>query len=175
MRQIPPFNLGTQPAKMPSMPFAKLPLILNIGKISRFTTLKRTMKQLSSKTMYLASNLSVSVYLIFPISSDLRYHLVQLLEDEPFKAFRPVVDKLILDKDQDKQRAAAEFLAGVLGGAWDLCSYNANHSNSCVKALSTGQLISRMHYGNGLLRIYPLFFSRTLNLTLCRSGLHSLR
>lgn len=42
--------------------------------------------------------------------------LVQLLEDEPFEAFRPVVEKLIVDKDQNKQRAAAEFLAGILGG-----------------------------------------------------------
>ena len=41
---------------------------------------------------------------------------VQLLEDEPFEAFRPTVEKLIADKDQNKQRAAAEFLAGVLGG-----------------------------------------------------------
>ena len=42
--------------------------------------------------------------------------LVQLLEDEPFKAFKPTVEKLIADKDHNKQRAAAEFLAGVLGG-----------------------------------------------------------
>jgi len=41
---------------------------------------------------------------------------VQLLEDEPFEAFRPTVEKLIVDQDQNKQRAAAEFLAGVLGG-----------------------------------------------------------
>ena len=42
--------------------------------------------------------------------------VVQLLEDEPFEAFKPVVEKLIIDKDQNKQRAAAELLAGVLGG-----------------------------------------------------------
>jgi len=42
--------------------------------------------------------------------------LVQLLEDEPFEAFKPMVEKLIVDKDNNKQRAAAEFLAGVLGG-----------------------------------------------------------
>jgi len=41
---------------------------------------------------------------------------VQLLEDEPFEAFKPTVERLIADKDQNKQRAAAEFLAGVLGG-----------------------------------------------------------
>ncbi|KAF8168284.1 hypothetical protein B0H34DRAFT_792908 [Crassisporium funariophilum] len=43
--------------------------------------------------------------------------IFQLLEDEPFDAFRPTVEKLIADKDQNKQRAAAEFLAGVLGGS----------------------------------------------------------
>lgn len=42
--------------------------------------------------------------------------LVQLLEDEPFAAFKPVVESLIADKDHNKQRAAAEFLAGILGG-----------------------------------------------------------
>lgn len=41
---------------------------------------------------------------------------VQLLEDKPFAAFKPVVEKFIPDKDQNKQRAAAELLAGVLGG-----------------------------------------------------------
>ena len=162
---------------MPSMPFAKSLLILSTGKISRFTTLKRITRQLSSKTMYLVSNLSVSADWIFfgDLHSDLMYHLVQLLEDEPFKAFRPVVDKLITDKDQDKQRAAAEFLAGVLGGAYELLSWIEDCLNSCHKVLSIGQPISRMHYGNGLLRIYLLFSWRTLNLTLCRSGLLFLR
>ncbi len=41
---------------------------------------------------------------------------VQLLEDEPFEAFRPTVEELIADNDQNKQRAAAEMLAGVIGG-----------------------------------------------------------
>ncbi|KXN83586.1 Proteasome activator complex subunit 4 [Leucoagaricus sp. SymC.cos] len=43
--------------------------------------------------------------------------IFQLLEDKPFTAFKPVVEKLIPDKDQNKQRAAAELLAGVLGGS----------------------------------------------------------
>ena len=49
---------------------------------------------------------------------------VQLLEDEPFEAFRPTVEKLIADKDQNKQRAAAEFLAGVLGGEFVFFSFD---------------------------------------------------
>ncbi|KAF5355656.1 hypothetical protein D9756_004216 [Leucocoprinus leucothites] len=43
--------------------------------------------------------------------------IFQLLEDKPFNVFKPVVEKLIIDKDQNKQRAAAEFLAGILGGS----------------------------------------------------------
>lgn len=42
--------------------------------------------------------------------------LVQILEDEPFEALRPTMEALIANKDQDKQRAAAEFIAGVVGG-----------------------------------------------------------
>ncbi|KAF8887958.1 hypothetical protein CPB84DRAFT_1816581 [Gymnopilus junonius] len=43
--------------------------------------------------------------------------IFQLLEDEPFEAFKPIVEQLVVDRDQNKQRAAAEFLAGVLGGS----------------------------------------------------------
>ncbi|KAF9014988.1 hypothetical protein BDQ17DRAFT_1418116 [Cyathus striatus] len=43
--------------------------------------------------------------------------IFQLLEDEPFEAFKPTAESMILDKDQNKQRAAAELLAGVLGGS----------------------------------------------------------
>ncbi|KAF9568562.1 hypothetical protein CPC08DRAFT_679680 [Agrocybe pediades] len=43
--------------------------------------------------------------------------IFQLVEDAPFEAFKPTVERLIADKDRDKQRAAAEFLAGVLGGS----------------------------------------------------------
>ncbi|KAF8807238.1 hypothetical protein BYT27DRAFT_7232792 [Phlegmacium glaucopus] len=43
--------------------------------------------------------------------------IFQLLEDEPFGAFKPIVENLIADKDHNKQRAAAEFLAGILGGS----------------------------------------------------------
>jgi hypothetical protein len=42
--------------------------------------------------------------------------LVQLLEDEPFEALKPILEVLLADKEQDKQRAAAELLAGVLNG-----------------------------------------------------------
>lgn len=44
---------------------------------------------------------------------------VQLLEDEPWEALRPTLEKLLEKKDKDKQRAAAELLAGVLAGKYD--------------------------------------------------------
>lgn len=39
------------------------------------------------------------------------------MEEEIFPVLRPVIDKLISDKDQNKQRGAAELLAGLLGGS----------------------------------------------------------
>jgi len=47
---------------------------------------------------------------------DSRNSLVQLLEDEPLEAMRPTLEKMISNKDQNAQRAAAELLAGVIGG-----------------------------------------------------------
>ncbi|KAF8213398.1 hypothetical protein K438DRAFT_1902498 [Mycena galopus ATCC 62051] len=48
--------------------------------------------------------------------------IFQILEDECFEALRPTLDKLILEKEPDKQRALAEFIAGLLGGSkhWPL-------------------------------------------------------
>jgi len=43
--------------------------------------------------------------------------IFQLLEDAPFEALRPTVEMLIINVDQNKQRGAAEFLAGILGGS----------------------------------------------------------
>lgn len=45
---------------------------------------------------------------------------VQLLDDEPFETLKPTLEGLLGDKDQNKQRAAAELLAGVLNGLCDL-------------------------------------------------------
>ncbi|GLB36425.1 putative protein with domain of unknown function (DUF3437) [Lyophyllum shimeji] len=43
--------------------------------------------------------------------------IFQLLGDEPLEALRPTMEKMIKDKDQNKQRAAAELVAGVIGGS----------------------------------------------------------
>ncbi|KAJ7130046.1 hypothetical protein C8R43DRAFT_1025561 [Mycena crocata] len=48
--------------------------------------------------------------------------IFQLLEDAPFEALRPTLDTLLSDKEPDKQRALAEFIAGLIGGSkhWPL-------------------------------------------------------
>ncbi|KAJ6574791.1 hypothetical protein B0H19DRAFT_1254444 [Mycena capillaripes] len=53
--------------------------------------------------------------------------IFQILEDEPFAALRPTLDTLIADKEPDKQRALAEFIAGLIGGSkhWPLSKQNA--------------------------------------------------
>ncbi|KAJ6615943.1 hypothetical protein B0H10DRAFT_2190770, partial [Mycena sp. CBHHK59/15] len=49
---------------------------------------------------------------------------IQLLENEPFEALRPT---LISNKEPDKQRALAEFIAGLIGGSkhWPLSKQHA--------------------------------------------------
>lgn len=42
--------------------------------------------------------------------------VVQLLGDEPLLALKPKLEELMANKDKNKQRAAAEFLAGVIAG-----------------------------------------------------------
>ncbi|KAI0076264.1 hypothetical protein K474DRAFT_1757648 [Panus rudis PR-1116 ss-1] len=43
--------------------------------------------------------------------------IFQLLGDEPLDALLPTLKKLLDDKDKNKQRGAAEFLAGLVGGS----------------------------------------------------------
>jgi hypothetical protein len=38
------------------------------------------------------------------------------LDDEPIESLLPTLEELLGDVDQNKQRAAAELLAGVIGG-----------------------------------------------------------
>ncbi|RPD81724.1 hypothetical protein L226DRAFT_527984 [Lentinus tigrinus ALCF2SS1-7] len=43
--------------------------------------------------------------------------IFQLLDDEPWEALRPTLEDLLANKDKNKQRAAAEFIAGVISGS----------------------------------------------------------
>jgi proteasome activator subunit 4 len=45
-----------------------------------------------------------------------------LLGDDPFDAYKITIEKYITVTDKDKQRGAAELLAGVLGGKYSCCS-----------------------------------------------------
>ncbi|KAJ7783436.1 hypothetical protein DFH07DRAFT_995453, partial [Mycena maculata] len=53
--------------------------------------------------------------------------IFQLLEDAPFEALKPTLDTLMTDKEPDKQRALAEFIAGLIGGSkhWPLSKQHA--------------------------------------------------
>ncbi|THH19718.1 hypothetical protein EW146_g1513 [Bondarzewia mesenterica] len=52
--------------------------------------------------------------------------IVQVLEDESFEPLQKLIEELIANTDQNKQRGAAEFLAGLLNGAkhWPMESQN---------------------------------------------------
>lgn len=39
-----------------------------------------------------------------------------MLDDEPFEALKPTLEELLANKDKNKQRAAAEFIAGIICG-----------------------------------------------------------
>jgi proteasome activator subunit 4 len=41
---------------------------------------------------------------------------VQILDDKPLEHVKPIVEELLGDKDKNKQRGAAELLAGIIGG-----------------------------------------------------------
>ncbi|KAF7789227.1 hypothetical protein EIP86_000168 [Pleurotus ostreatoroseus] len=43
--------------------------------------------------------------------------IYQLLEDEPFEAMKPTLEELLGDNDKNKQRGAAELLAGLISGS----------------------------------------------------------
>ncbi|KAI0639143.1 hypothetical protein C8Q77DRAFT_1152142 [Trametes polyzona] len=43
--------------------------------------------------------------------------IFQLLDDEPLEVLKPIVEGLLADKDKNKQRAAAEFLSGIIAGS----------------------------------------------------------
>ncbi|KAF8640852.1 hypothetical protein AX17_000500 [Amanita inopinata Kibby_2008] len=79
----------------------------------RHTTLKSSFWQ-NLSTYYSEENQQSSI-----IQDDVSCvkSIFQILEDEPFEFLRPTLERLLADKDQNKQRGAAEFLAGIIGGS----------------------------------------------------------
>jgi proteasome activator subunit 4 len=68
------------------------------------------------------SSLSVCAFHSLNVALLTSIFLVQILEDEPFPALRPTLDKLISDQEPDKQRALAEFIGGLIEGPLILLS-----------------------------------------------------
>lgn len=59
------------------------------------------------------------------VSSVSHANLVQLFDDGPLELVKPIIVTLLENKTPDKQRAAAELLAGIIGGATRAgCSVN---------------------------------------------------
>lgn len=46
-----------------------------------------------------------------------RLHSVQIAEEQSFESIRPIIEKLLDDTDQNKQRGAAELLGGLVVGS----------------------------------------------------------
>lgn len=103
----------------------KFVAIRNIGLLSRLILRKKQAKKHLPWTTSLQRNLYVGIYVCKFLSlRDLKpcVHLVQLVEDAPLASVQLVIEELLADPDQNKQRAAAELLAGVIGGSkhWTL-------------------------------------------------------
>lgn len=68
--------------------------------------------------MRLASSLYVSSSAACTCDSRLNFALVQILQAEPFEALKPTLETLLANKDKNKQRGAAELLAGIVCGQY---------------------------------------------------------
>lgn len=84
--------------------------------------------------------------LLFDVSDDI---IVQMLEDEPLPALKPILEELLNNKDVDKQRAAAELTAGVIGGRLMDCVILSSVINREFQARNIGLWSSKRSSGNG--------------------------
>ena len=76
---------------------------------------------------FLASSRFVGSLLNIPWTSYLVSFLVQLLGDEALPVLQPIVEKLLQGDDKNKQRGAAEFMAGIIGGESTIVMELYNH------------------------------------------------
>lgn len=83
-----------------------------VAMVKQLTTSPKFWEKLS--THYSAENLA---NFVCQDNTSLVKSIFQLLEDLPFEALQPTVEKLISDTDQNKQRGAAELIGGVIGGS----------------------------------------------------------
>ena len=101
----------------------------------------------------------LSAHFILIVSS------VQILEEEPFEALRPTMESMIADKDQDSQRAAAELIAGVIGGIRRSSRRQNTFNYLIIQARSTGPPANRRSSGSGLIPSFKRYLARTSRLT----------
>ncbi len=74
--------------------------------------------------------------------------VVQLLDDEPWDALRPTLEELLANKDKNKQRAAAEFIAGIISGPSPPTISRLSIMYH-LQARSTGLRMRRRNFGIG--------------------------
>ncbi len=98
-------------------PFVKLFATLSTGQSSKFTTRKRTTLKSSTRTTSHSSNRFVrgTVPQLISLHS-IPFFAVQMLGEDPLEHYKPVFMELLEDIDENKQRGAAELLAGLIGG-----------------------------------------------------------
>ena len=96
------------------VPFGRWSGIRPSGKNSLFTIPRRTNPLSSPKTTFPRLNLFVSFGAI--PGAPLNFLPVQLLGDDPFDVCKATIEKYLTVADKDKQRGAAELLAGMLSG-----------------------------------------------------------
>lgn len=77
-------------------------------------------------------------------------NVVQILEDESFKPLQDLVEELLEKSDQNKQRGAAELMAGLLGGMVScVFSFTVSDHSNLSQVLSTGRWRVRRNCGHG--------------------------
>jgi hypothetical protein len=82
--------------------------------------------------------------------------LGQLLDIKVFDTLKSIIDDLLADKDKDKnkQRGAAEFIAGLMGGMARRFLDGESFSDAPYQDPSTGGSMHRISYGTGLSHIW---------------------
>lgn len=100
------------------MSFGRKSWNLRSGRSLSSTTQLRTTRKSLCKTTRRASSQYVCLH--YPHTRDITEDPpVQVLQDEPLEALQPTLEKLLADKDKNKQRGAAELLAGIIGGMFE--------------------------------------------------------
>lgn len=100
-----------------------------------------------------------------------------MLGDAPWESLQPTLIKLLDDTEQNKQRAAAEILAGVLGGVpLFLFSYLAlTYIGKLHQVPKIGHSLCGRYHGTGYRRSCPRFLAKMSSQILSQFGLRSWR